>query len=172
MVGKYGRRCLASAKLQAGQFRPGLCLATAIASSMQTNHPAFHDCTHADILPTIRRPGPFCSLVSVHERCLTPVILPLSPSTPLLLLSTACPANMATNEAQQVFTPVLAAQHTMMSSADTETKNQAHKFLENFQKSVRIRWYTHHPTSWLTQQFVGRRMDCYVSYVRSQRCER
>ncbi|KAF2113306.1 armadillo-type protein [Lophiotrema nucula] len=42
---------------------------------------------------------------------------------------------MATNGAQQVFEPVLAAHNTMQSGADRSQKEQAHQFLERFQKS-------------------------------------
>lgn len=44
---------------------------------------------------------------------------------------------MATNGVQQVFGPVLAAHNTMQSGADRAQKEQAHNFLEQFQKSVR-----------------------------------
>ena len=43
---------------------------------------------------------------------------------------------MATNGAQQVFAPVLAAHNTMSSGADRSQKEQAHQYLEQFQKSV------------------------------------
>lgn len=43
---------------------------------------------------------------------------------------------MATNGVQQVFAPVLAAHNTMQSGADRAQKEQAHQFLERFQKSV------------------------------------
>jgi transportin-3 len=43
---------------------------------------------------------------------------------------------MATNGAQQVFAPVLAAHSTMSSGADRTQKEQAHQYLEQFQKSV------------------------------------
>jgi transportin-3 len=43
---------------------------------------------------------------------------------------------MAAN-GQQVFDPVLAAHNTMSSQADRAQKEQAHQFLEQFQKSVR-----------------------------------
>ncbi|KAF2877357.1 armadillo-type protein [Massariosphaeria phaeospora] len=42
---------------------------------------------------------------------------------------------MAANGAQQVFAPVLAAHDTMQSGADRAQKEQAHQFLERFQKS-------------------------------------
>jgi transportin-3 len=42
---------------------------------------------------------------------------------------------MAAN-GQQVFDPVLAAHNTMASQADRAQKEQAHQFLEQFQKSV------------------------------------
>jgi transportin-3 len=46
---------------------------------------------------------------------------------------------MAAN-GQQVFDPVLAAHNTMSSQADRAQKEQAHQYLEQFQKSVcRIR---------------------------------
>lgn len=44
---------------------------------------------------------------------------------------------MAANGAQQVYGPVLAAHNTMASTADRSQKEQAHLFLESFQKSVR-----------------------------------
>jgi transportin-3 len=43
---------------------------------------------------------------------------------------------MAAN-GQHVFDPVLAAHNTMSSQADRAQKEQAHQFLEQFQKSVR-----------------------------------
>jgi transportin-3 len=43
---------------------------------------------------------------------------------------------MATNGAQQAFAPVLAAHSTMSSGADRAQKEQAHQYLEQFQKSV------------------------------------
>jgi transportin-3 len=43
---------------------------------------------------------------------------------------------MAAN-GQQVFDPVLAAHNTMSSQADRAQKEQAHQYLEQFQKSVR-----------------------------------
>lgn len=43
---------------------------------------------------------------------------------------------MAANGAQQVFAPVLAAHNTMQSGADRAQKEQAHLYLEQFQKSV------------------------------------
>jgi transportin-3 len=43
---------------------------------------------------------------------------------------------MAANGEQQVFGPILAAHNTMQSGADRATKEQAHHFLEQFQKSV------------------------------------
>lgn len=43
---------------------------------------------------------------------------------------------MAANGVQQVFAPVLAAHSTMSSGADRVQKEQAHLFLERFQKSV------------------------------------
>jgi transportin-3 len=42
---------------------------------------------------------------------------------------------MAAN-GQQVFDPVLAAHNTMSSQADRVQKEQAHQYLEQFQKSV------------------------------------
>ncbi|CBX90696.1 hypothetical protein IAQ61_002185 [Plenodomus lingam] len=42
---------------------------------------------------------------------------------------------MAANGVQQVFDPVMAAHSTMQSGASREQKEQAHKFLEQFQKS-------------------------------------
>jgi transportin-3 len=42
---------------------------------------------------------------------------------------------MAAN-GQHVFDPVLAAHNTMSSQADRAQKEQAHQFLEQFQKSV------------------------------------
>ena len=47
---------------------------------------------------------------------------------------------MAANGAQHVFAPVLAAHNTMSSGADRAQKEQAHQFLEHFQKSVRAPW--------------------------------
>lgn len=44
---------------------------------------------------------------------------------------------MAANGVQSVFAPVLAAHSTMSSGADRAQKEQAHQFLEHFQKSVR-----------------------------------
>lgn len=44
---------------------------------------------------------------------------------------------MAANGVQNVFAPVLAAHNTMSSGAGREQKEQAHQFLEQFQKSVR-----------------------------------
>jgi transportin-3 len=46
---------------------------------------------------------------------------------------------MAAN-GQQVFDPVLAAHNTMASQADRAQKEQAHHFLEDFQKSVCGMW--------------------------------
>lgn len=43
---------------------------------------------------------------------------------------------MASNGVQNVFAPVLAAHNTMASGADRAQKEQAHQFLEQFQKSV------------------------------------
>lgn len=43
---------------------------------------------------------------------------------------------MAANGVQQVFDPVMAAHSTMQSGASREQKEQAHQFLEQFQKSV------------------------------------
>jgi transportin-3 len=43
---------------------------------------------------------------------------------------------MATNGAQQGFEPVLAAHNMMQSSGNRAQKEQAHQFLEQFQKSV------------------------------------
>jgi len=43
---------------------------------------------------------------------------------------------MAANGVQQAFTQVLAAHNTMQSGADRAQKEQAHLFLEQFQKSV------------------------------------
>jgi transportin-3 len=43
---------------------------------------------------------------------------------------------MAANGAQHVFAPVLAAHSTMSSVADRAQKEQAHQYLEQFQKSV------------------------------------
>jgi transportin-3 len=43
---------------------------------------------------------------------------------------------MAANGAQQAFAPVLAAHSTMSSGADRAQKEQAHQYLEQFQKSV------------------------------------
>jgi hypothetical protein len=43
---------------------------------------------------------------------------------------------MASNGVQHVFAPVLAAHNTMSSGADRAQKEQAHQFLEQFQKSV------------------------------------
>lgn len=112
-----------------------------------------------------RRPRQSSRSALVHAFCLTTGSLPLSPSIHLRLLPTACPATMASNGAQQVFQPVLAAQHTMMSSADTATKNQAHKFLEEFQKSVRT---LQSPSDVMANPpSVGRGMDRYISYVGS-----
>jgi len=44
---------------------------------------------------------------------------------------------MATNGAQQVYEPVLAAHNLMQSGSNRTQKEQAHEFLEKFQKSVR-----------------------------------
>jgi hypothetical protein len=44
---------------------------------------------------------------------------------------------MATNGAQQVYEPVLAAHNLMQSASNRTQKEQAHEFLEKFQKSVR-----------------------------------
>ena len=44
--------------------------------------------------------------------------------------------SMAANGVQQVFAPVLAAHNTMSSGASRMEKEKAHKFLEEFQKSV------------------------------------
>jgi len=46
-----------------------------------------------------------------------------------------CP-NMAANGAQTGFEPVLAAHNMMQSSGNRAQKEQAHQFLEQFQKSV------------------------------------
>jgi transportin-3 len=43
---------------------------------------------------------------------------------------------MATNGAQQGFEPVLAAHNMMQSAGNRAQKEQAHQFLEQFQKSV------------------------------------
>lgn len=43
---------------------------------------------------------------------------------------------MAANGVQQAFAPVLAAHTTMQSGVDRAQKEQAHHFLERFQKSV------------------------------------
>lgn len=43
---------------------------------------------------------------------------------------------MAENGVQHVFEPVLAAHNTMQSGANQAQKEQAHQFLEQFQKSV------------------------------------
>jgi transportin-3 len=43
---------------------------------------------------------------------------------------------MATNGAQPGFEPVLAAHNMMQSSGNRAQKEQAHQFLEQFQKSV------------------------------------
>ena len=45
---------------------------------------------------------------------------------------------MAANGAQQAFEPILAAHTTMQSGANRTQKEQAHQFLEQFQKSVRL----------------------------------
>ena len=45
---------------------------------------------------------------------------------------------MAANGAQHVFEPVLAAHNVMQSAANRAQKEQAHEFLEKFQKSVRL----------------------------------
>jgi transportin-3 len=42
---------------------------------------------------------------------------------------------MATNGAQQVYEPVLAAHNLMQSASNRTQKEQAHEFLEKFQKS-------------------------------------
>jgi transportin-3 len=47
---------------------------------------------------------------------------------------------MATNGAQQVYEPVLAAHNMMQSASNRTQKEQAHEFLEKFQKSVRWAW--------------------------------
>ncbi len=43
---------------------------------------------------------------------------------------------MAANGAQQVYEPVLAAHNLMQSASNRTQKEQAHEFLEKFQKSV------------------------------------
>lgn len=43
---------------------------------------------------------------------------------------------MAANGVSHVFDPVMAAHSTMQSGASREQKEQAHQFLEQFQKSV------------------------------------
>ena len=47
---------------------------------------------------------------------------------------------MATNGARQVYEPVLAARNMMQSASNRTQKEQAHEFLEKFQKSVRWAW--------------------------------
>lgn len=47
---------------------------------------------------------------------------------------------MAANGTQQVFDPVMAAHSTMQSGAGRAQKEQAHQFLEQFQKSVGRTW--------------------------------
>lgn len=47
---------------------------------------------------------------------------------------------MATNGAQQVYEPVLAAHNLMQSASNRTQKEQAHEFLEKFQKSVCWAW--------------------------------
>lgn len=54
---------------------------------------------------------------------------------------------MATNGAQQVYEPVLAAHNLMQSASNRIQKEQAHEFLEKFQKSVRWAWATN--TGWV-----------------------
>jgi transportin-3 len=44
---------------------------------------------------------------------------------------------MAANGAQQGFEPVLAAHNMMQSAGNRAQKEQAHQYLEQFQKSVR-----------------------------------
>lgn len=86
---------------------------------------AIHEPVHArNITPSPRR----LSTSSIRIRPPPP---PPPPSpTPSNTLS------MAAN-GQQVFDPVLAAHNTMASAADRAQKEQAHQFLEQFQKSVR-----------------------------------
>lgn len=60
----------------------------------------------------------------------TLLTLPFPPPSPGL------PLVMATNGAQQVYEPVLAAHNVMQSGSNRAQKEQAHQFLEKFQKSV------------------------------------
>jgi hypothetical protein len=74
---------------------------------------------------------------------------------------------MATNGAQQVYEPVLAAHNLMQSASNRTQKEQAHEFLEKFQKSVRwARAQLLDGQTGLTERVIARSMDNNVGYAR------
>jgi hypothetical protein len=74
---------------------------------------------------------------------------------------------MATNGAQQVYEPVLAAHNLMQSASNRTQKEQAHEFLEKFQKSVCWTWaQTLDGQTGLTERVTARGMDNNVGYAR------
>ena len=77
---------------------------------------------------------------------------------------------MAANGVQHVFAPVLAAHSTMSSGADRAQKEQAHQFLEQFQKSVRRMIQVCHRGH--ADSDTGRSMDNDAGYAGDEQCGR
>lgn len=78
---------------------------------------------------------------------------------------------MAANGAQQVYEPVLAAHNLMQSASNRTQKEQAHEFLEKFQKSVC--WAKPRVVAdqiGLTGWVVARSMDNNTGYARVELC--
>ncbi|KAF2271470.1 ARM repeat-containing protein [Westerdykella ornata] len=100
--------------------------------------PTFLPCSDLDAESPALSPLklPFSDRIPIHAACARFNSSPaLTPPTAIRFSSEPCPATMAANGVQQAFASVLAAHNTMSSGADRAQKEQAHRFLETFQKS-------------------------------------
>lgn len=115
--------------------------ATDAASPSSPNKPLRGTCPQLSC--TKRRSSHRTFTHPVHARALSTTPPYLFAGRPPLLPPPLYPqtqSNMAANGAQQGFEPVLAAHNMMQSAGNRAQKEQAHQFLEQFQKSVCRGW--------------------------------